>query len=180
MKRLGCLFLLCLAGCAGALDLHLSNNAEWSVVTLPPPPPGAPALHHYQVDLDRSVSHEERPALRLRAVGAGDGEAALALRVLEYRGWRGRRIHLDGWLRTEQAGLSRLTLTTIHADNRRDAPVYSRGVAGTRDWTHVAVEMDVPPDMVAIFLGLQQVGPGTTWLDDAHVSPRAPAQAAPR
>ncbi|HYI07736.1 MAG TPA: hypothetical protein VEK57_01590 [Thermoanaerobaculia bacterium] len=84
--------------------------------------------------------------------------------------WRGKRVRLSGWLRTQDvatqwAGLwmriDSETAPGLSFDNMPD-----RGPRGTTDWARYEVVLDVPKEAFEIYFGVVLLGNGTVWADD--------------
>ena len=87
--------------------------------------------------------------------------------------YRGKKIRLAAWIRTERAAGNRygagagLNLhamnggyPVVHVMMRKDA------IHGTTDWARYEVALNVPGEADQIELGLNLFGPGIAWLDD--------------
>jgi len=136
----------------------------------------------YRLGLDRDVAHSGRSSLRLEARGnRRDREWAVAVQMLDATPWRGRRIRLGGWLRTEDVGSGHLWMridgihdgeaALVAVDNMED-----RYLEDTNDWTAVDIVLDVPPESVTLLYGVMITGDGTVWADDLTLD-EAPAGA---
>ncbi|HXO29254.1 MAG TPA: erythromycin esterase family protein [Thermoanaerobaculia bacterium] len=94
---------------------------------------------------------------------------------------RGKHLRLEGWVRTDAITRGWAALWArvdgpngvLAFDNMMD-----RGIHGTTSWSPVEVEMDVPPDASAIFLGALLTGDGTAWVSELAVvvEPIRPAE----
>lgn len=119
----------------------------------------------YQVSADGTVVHGGRQSGHIRSPMSG-GFGTLARGVPAY-GYRGKRVRLSAYVRTEDvwnwAGLWM----------RADAPAGSvldnmsdRGIYGDTDWTRYEVVIDVPEDSTGLAFELLLHGGGRVWVDD--------------
>ena len=138
-----------------------------------PPPPGwvVNAAGAFTGGQDRNVRRNGRGSLFLR--NTGDGPQPLAVAVQEVRAdrFRGSRVRLAGWLKTDGvapgAGLwLRVDTTTasVGLDN-----MLTRPAAGTTGWTRHEVVLDVPAGAVRLAFGVLLSGAGTVWADDLEL-----------
>jgi erythromycin esterase len=132
----------------------------------------------YDVAFD---SQETRPAgggpsLRL-ALRPGTALAAKAFGVGTTRypvdAARGRHLRLEGWIKTSAIAHGWAGLW-LRADGPGGVVAFDnmgeRGIRGTTSWSRVEVEVDVPPEASAIFLGVILAGDGTAWVSDLALS----------
>ena len=88
--------------------------------------------------------------------------------------YRGKRVRLSAYLKTEQVGqgggqgrtglwmrVDGKQQTAIAFDNMQSQPVL-----GTKDWQEYSVVLDIPPQAEAIFFGCLLIGDGHVWVDD--------------
>lgn len=91
---------------------------------------------------------------------------------LDAERYRGKRVRLAGWLRTEKVdhdeGWAGLWMRidgvggrTLAFDNTSEAPV-----RGTEGWSRVAVVLDIDDRAEAVAFGFMLVGSGRVWADD--------------
>lgn len=91
---------------------------------------------------------------------------------LDAERYRGKRVRLAGWLRTEavdhEEGWAGLWMRidgaggrTLAFDNTSEAPV-----RGTTGWSRVAVVLDIDDRAEAVAFGFMLVGSGRVWADD--------------
>lgn len=134
----------------------------------------------YRLRLDRDVARSGDASLRLEARGnRRTREWAVAVQMLDASAWRGKKVRLAGWLRTEDAGSGHLWMridgiiegeaALIAVDNME-----KRFLEGTRGWTAREVVLEVPPESVTILYGAMITGDGTVWADDLAVEEAPP------
>ncbi len=86
---------------------------------------------------------------------------------------RGKRVRFRGWIKTE--GLSEGWAGLWWRNDREGgAPggfdnMADRGPRGTQDWTEVALELEVPEDVVNINFGCIMPGSGKAWFDSLTI-----------
>jgi hypothetical protein len=132
----------------------------------------------YSADRDDAVKHAGRASARLSSTRAGADDAAVLAQRFHAEGWRDQRIRLSAWIRTADVKEAVLWIRVERRGGVGESYVPTLQNAPLRrtvGWTEAAVERDVPEDATTIFVGLMQKGAGTTWLDDVHIQPVAPA-----
>lgn len=85
--------------------------------------------------------------------------------------WRGKRVRLSAWLRTEnvvprQEGAGRAGATLYLSATDTNGPLYEVAVIGTTDWTYHELVADVPAGAPFIPVGISLVGTGQVWARD--------------
>lgn len=186
--RLASILLLMIASCGRPEPPRAASPA-------PPPPPhssapsAAPAASDpldlsFEAPLDPAVWPSSDPAIAIdhRVVHGGSGSLHIratpdngdghdARVVLPLDRVRGHRIRFTGWVRSRDfigwwAGLQCRVDGPEHARYGR-ADSFDRHLAGSTDWTQVAIEIAVPPSAAEVTCGAVVVGTGELWLDDA-------------
>ena len=125
----------------------------------------------YTIALDSNVTHEGKASASMKFSCGDDQDAWVGLgqpfAAVEFRG---HRVRLTGWLKTEDADDGTLWM---RVDGERqtldfDAMV-DRSVKGTTDWRMYSVVLDVPPEAKRIVIGAMLWGKGQVWADDLKV-----------
>ncbi len=127
----------------------------------------------HDVGLDRGVSRSGTSAY-VRAITSRLDSGAFAgiVQQLSALSYRGKRLRLSGYLRTDSvaggkgAGLwMRIDAVdrTVAFDNMLDL---GRGVVGSTPWTRVDVVLDVPDDAIGVSFGVLLSGGGMVRADD--------------
>lgn len=161
----------------------------------PPPPPrsSAPATApsasdpldlSFEAPLDPAVWPSKDPAITIdhREVHGGSGSLRIratpdsgdvhdARVILPLDRVRGHWIQFGGWVRTREligswAGLLCRVQGPDQASYGR-VDTFDRKLAGSTDWTQVAVKIAVPPSAAEVTCSAVVVGIGELWLDDA-------------
>lgn len=103
---------------------------------------------------------------------ADDGDFGVTNAFLPVEKVRGKKVRLSGYVRTEdvRGGWAGLWMRVDTAQpNRLLDNMNDRGAKGTSAWAPISVELDVPPDALAVVLGTLLVGTGRAWFDALHV-----------
>jgi hypothetical protein len=119
----------------------------------------------YDEDIKRSGS---RSAVFLGTDVSSDDQVRLVQRFLADR-YRGKRVRFSGYIKTNQvsewAGLW-MRIDTLEKQGWAFDDMEDQYIAGTSDWTHGEVVLDVPEDAATIYLGAHLFGRGQVWVDD--------------
>jgi RNA polymerase sigma factor (sigma-70 family) len=125
----------------------------------------------YEVGLDHVTRHGGRASGYVLCRGDGGGFGCLnqAVRADDYRG---KRLRLAGWLKTQDADRAGLWMRVdgedkVLAFDNMDG----RTVQGTADWARYEVVLDVSTDADTVSFGLWLQGPGIAWVDDFSLGP---------
>jgi hypothetical protein len=86
-------------------------------------------------------------------------------------GFRGRRIRLSGYVKTENvrtgwAGLWLRIDGSYEGEMLGFDNMEKRPIKGTTDWTEYAIVLDVPARATGLSFGLVLEGDGEVWMDD--------------
>jgi hypothetical protein len=115
----------------------------------------------YRGEYGASVVHES---------GSGQSFGTL-MQAVQAAGFRGKRVSLKGWLRTENAGSAQMWLRVddadriVSMDNMDDRPV-----KGTTPWTEYEIVMDVPNSANHLAFGVFLSGKGALAIDEVRLS----------
>jgi erythromycin esterase len=137
----------------------------------------------YEIVVDSAQHFAGGASLRTRwvsttAYASGVGKFAVASQTVPMSMVAGRRLHLTGYVRTENVNTGyagfwmRVDGPTgmISLDNMSD-----RGARGTMPWTRYDLEMQVDSGATAAIFGIIHPGDGTAWFDSLTVSVVGPA-----
>ena len=121
----------------------------------------------YRVALDEHEARDGRQSLRLEATSA-NAEAGYVTQVVKAARYRGKRIRLSGWLKTENAASAALWLScnderwyVINADLMNN-----RLVRGTTPFSRYDLVIEVPQNAMEVRFGATLRGGGRIWIDD--------------
>lgn len=95
-------------------------------------------------------------------------ETGMVLQSIRADAYRGRRIRLTGYVRTESVdGAAGLFARVDGREVTRTSDyMLNRALSGTHGWRRQTIVLDVPRDAVGITLGFYLTGAGRIWVDD--------------
>lgn len=98
-------------------------------------------------------------------------ETGMVLQSIRADEYRGRRIRVTGYMRTDAVAGTAGLFARIDGKEVTLASDYmlNRALSGTQAWRLQAIVLDVPRDAVGITLGFYLTGPGRIWVDDVEV-----------
>lgn len=161
------------------------------------PPPGWWFIQHagppsFEFALDDRIAKDGKKSLRIRRTGAQP--FGLVSQRIGAEHYRGKRVRLTAFLRLDNVeaygggalrDMSGAVLMlrsqgggAMVLDDMRDRPL-----RGTKPWTQVSVEIDVPPAAGSLEFAAMLSGTGTLWADDFKlevVAPVKPAEPTPQ
>lgn len=123
----------------------------------------------FDVGVDHSVAHGGKASTYItsKSQATATSHATIGQRI-KADAYRGKRVRLSGFLKTETAtGRARLWMR-IDSDKGilgQDA-MNDRALKGTNNWSKLEIVLDVPEDSAGIIFGLRLNGPGQVWMDD--------------
>jgi len=126
----------------------------------------------YRLRRDVEIARSGEASLRLAARGnRRRSEWAVSVQMVDATAYRGHRIRVRGYLRSDDVDSGGLWLRVdgivdgkaamLALDNTED-----RRIEGTRDWTLQEIVVDIPPESVTILFGTMITGDGRLWADD--------------
>lgn len=118
----------------------------------------------YQAGIDHKVVHTGHASLFLKS-DSGDARGYSARQRIRADLFRGKRIRLSGWVKSDKApqgGALWLRIDMENGDYVLDSMLELSG----RDWARVQLVAEVPPDAAGISFGLRMLGAGQIWCDD--------------
>jgi len=150
--RLLCLFsLFCLTA-------HSEIPAGWIVAGDHP--------KDFEFSVASHETYQEHPSVLIAAkpgmVSSGFGTLMQSINAQNYRG---TRLSLSGYLKTQDAGRAQLWMRVDGSDRRVIAfdNMDDRPVVGTTDWSRYQIVLDVPQDSRAIAFGFLLMQKGKAW-----------------
>jgi erythromycin esterase len=138
----------------------------------------------YAFALDPAEVRGGVPALRIRAVSPAPQEFGASVWTVDATPYRGKRVRLTGEVKCAAAGSASLWLrvdgSPIGGFDNMTAEIGrgDRALHGDRDWTPLAIDMDVPGDSAALVFGDLILGGGTMWSTYPHLQVLGDAQSA--
>jgi serine/threonine protein kinase len=130
----------------------------------------APEL--YEIGVDHSVFHSGGASGYIAAKKAEGGDWATLMQRIVAENYRGHRIRLSGFIRTQ--GVVEGAHLWVRADAlggvRAFDAMQKRPIRGTTDWRRYEIVLDIPDDSAGIFFGLLFIGArGKAWIDDLEL-----------
>ena len=115
-----------------------------------------------------------------RMLSAGQRNLSIACSVpiraylrqaFESHPWRGKRVRLSAWIKTENVvprleGAGRPGATLYLSATDTNGPLYEAVVIGTTEWTYQELVADIPAGAPYIPIGISLVGTGQVWARD--------------
>jgi len=135
----------------------------------------------YRMRLDREVVHSGASSMRLEARGnRRSREWAVSVQMIDAAPFRGGRIRLAGYLRSDDLDSGGLWMridgiiggeaAQIAVDNAED-----RRLTDDTEWTRQEIVLDVPAGSVTILYGAMIAGDGELWVDGLAIEPAGDA-----
>lgn len=95
-------------------------------------------------------------------------ETGMVLQSIRADEFRGRRIRLTGYLRTDAVAGTAGLFARVDGKEATQTSDYmlNRALSGTQAWRRQTIVLDVPRDAVGITVGFYLSGPGRLWVDD--------------
>lgn len=122
---------------------------------------------NYEMRLDKSVKHGGRASASIKFIAEKPEGFGTLMQNFAADVYRGKRLRMSAWMRTENADSAQLWLRldsakgTVGFDN-----MGNRKVTGTTVWKKVELTLDVPAETVGIAFGVLISGKGQVWVDD--------------
>ena len=138
----------------------------------------------YDVGVDSTIRHKGNASAFLKSRTPDAAGFVTLMQTIDAERWHGKRVRLDGWLRT--SSVERTAVLWMRIDGRvREQMLgfdnmHDRELRGTVDWTRVQIVLDVAPEAVSISFGIILAGAGEVWADDLRfevVTNRVPTTA---
>ena len=123
----------------------------------------------YEVGIDTAVSYQGGHSGTIRSrVDNPDGSGFL-LQTIQADAYRGQRIRIAAFLKTEQVdGRAALNVTIYDGDGRviNNGQTGNNALTGTQDWQRQEMVVDVPENSAYLSFGTELAGSGQTWVDN--------------
>ncbi len=120
----------------------------------------------YEAGIDRKVAHTGHASVFLKSVTPDASSGYAARQRIQADAYRGKRIRITGWLKTDRAkGGSAIWLRVDYAngDYVLDGMLELGPAPG---WRRSALIADVGADAIGISFGVRMKGQGEIWADD--------------
>lgn len=136
------------------------------------PPPGWKRVgseEGFDLGLEPDGGRGGSACARLQGIAPEDGAMVGIAQTVDVTRWRGRRVRLSAWIRTEAvAEWGGLFFRVSDGDgelvsygNTRRDPI-----RGTTEWRRYEVVVEIPETAVSALFGAHLYGMGTLWTDD--------------
>jgi hypothetical protein len=167
---------LLLADAVHALEVEPRNlSFEDSTVATGGHAPGWEFLQHggkpsFEFVIDDQVAKDGKQSLRIKRTGTEP--YCIASQTIKADRFRGKHVRLTAFVRLDNvesfgrgASGAFLLLKSDGGGVRSFDDMRDRPLRGTKPWTEVNVEIDVPPTASVIDFGAGLTGSGTVWVD---------------
>ncbi|HZU85399.1 MAG TPA: hypothetical protein VE987_20850, partial [Polyangiaceae bacterium] len=151
---------------------------------------GGSGKDEYSFGRDTAMPHEGHPSVAMAPRGLPSGRMGALVREWDATPWRGRRVRVSAWVRTE--GVTTVGDFSATTGGPASPPMEeptpgsaSRRLAPDGDFAPYAVELVVPRDAYVVRLSVGVAGPGKIWVEGGRVeeagwaAPPPPPQPAP-
>lgn len=92
----------------------------------------------------------------------------------------GKRVRFSAYLKTENADMGELWIVVSDKDPEKgdawNAETTGKTVKGTKDWTKISYEIDIPKTTDGLSFGISSTGKGTVWVDGFQFEILGPSQ----
>lgn len=124
--------------------------------------------HLYEMLTDPKVFHAgTRSGLLTSKTDVGEGQFGTMMQSFSADNWKGKRIKVSSFLKTEKAvkcgvwcRVDNASGDMIQFDN-----MDNRSIHGTTNWNIYSVVLDIPNDSASIHFGVLLIGTGKVWAD---------------
>jgi len=136
-----------------------------------------------EIGLDANVRHGGNRSAFIKSKAPAPGAFGQVMQKLRADDYRGTRLRVSGYVKTENADQGALLWTRVDCrtkvvlQNMRDRPI-----TGSRNWKIYDIVLNVPEDAVNIYFGFMLTGAGQAWFDDFRfeiVGPDFPTTGSP-
>ena len=124
----------------------------------------------FHVGIDENTARSGSKSAIVRAKKPNPQLHNTIFQAIRADGYRGKRIRVSGYLKTEGADVGWLWVRvdssdgTLRMDNMQNRPA-----RGTTDWTRYDLVIDIPDDALGFSYGVGLTGNGAAWADDFSV-----------
>jgi len=121
----------------------------------------------YEMSVDTAVKHGGKAGARIKFIGTNAEGFGTLMQIYKADDYRGRRLRMSAWMKTEDAESANLWLRVDGAKNTLGFDnMHNRAVKGTSEWKKYELTLDVPAEAVNIAFGAFVGGKGQAWVDD--------------
>jgi hypothetical protein len=124
----------------------------------------------FHVGIDENTARSGNKSAIVRAKKPNPELHNTIFQAIRADGYRGKRIRVSGYLKTESADVGWLWVRVDSADGTLCMDnMQNRPARGTTDWTRYDLIIDIPDDALGFSYGLGLTGNGAAWADDFSV-----------
>jgi hypothetical protein len=120
----------------------------------------------FEFSVDARETHQQHPSALIAArPGVISNGFGTLMQSIDAEDYRGTRLSLSGYLKTQDAGRAQLWMRVDGSDRRVLSfdNMDDRPVVGTTDWSRYQIVLDVPEDSRAIAFGFLLMQKGKAW-----------------
>jgi len=143
-------------------DPGFEDNLDNWELSLPP-------LEGLRVDLDGQVTHSGSQSVRLESQRHPPFQLfSHVCQVFNTRALSGKHVRMSGWVRTDHLDAGSAFFSIVGTGQYGSfRPVIPEGVSGTKDWTFLSYECDIPKDTYTVWARAAfTTSEGKVWFDD--------------
>jgi hypothetical protein len=129
----------------------------------------------YELKRAAAARHGGEFGASLSSTSAGPEDFGTVMQVVRAAPYRGKRVRLTGWVRTEGARSAQMWLRidgvaeSLAMDN-----MDGRAVTGTTGWSRQAIVLQVPTEAEVLAFGVFLIGAGSLAVDDFELASAEP------
>ena len=126
---------------------------------------------NYEVGVDNTVKHNGRNAYTIKSTSevVVDMSFGGLLHVADVAQYRGKRVRLSGYIKTENTTWGGFWLSISGDKWKKLDNMQNRPVKGTTEWRKYQIVLDVPADANQISYGALIDKKGQLWFDDVKL-----------
>jgi len=120
----------------------------------------------FEFSVDTQETYQQHPSALIAAKpGSMSSGFGTLMQSINAQNYRGARLSLSGYLKTQDAGRAQLWMRVDGSDRRVLSfdNMDDRPIVGTTDWTRYQIVLDVPQDSRAISFGFLLMQKGKAW-----------------
>lgn len=122
---------------------------------------------NYEMRLDKSTKHGGQASAHIKFMADKPEGFGTLMQSFKADVYRGQRLRMSAWMRTEEADSAQLWLRLDGAKGMGGFDnMGNRRVTGATDWKKYELTLDVPAETVGIAFGVLVLGKGQVWVDD--------------
>ncbi len=122
---------------------------------------------NYEMSVDTQVKHSGKAGAHIKFIGAQAEGFGTLMQMYKADDYRGKRVRLSAWMKTEGADSANLWLRVDGAKGMLGFDnMGNRAVKGTSEWKKYEITLDVPENAINIGFGAFVAGKGQAWVDD--------------